>query len=54
MQPCTVQACSGGELFDRITHKGLTEREAALAVVDMLSAVRFLHGKRIIHRHTRL
>lgn len=45
-----MQACSGGELFDRITQKGLTEREAALAVVDVLSAVRFIHGKRIIHR----
>ena len=42
--------CSGGELFDVITRKGLTEREAALAVVDMLSAVRYLHGKRILHR----
>ena len=45
-----MQACSGGELFDVITRKGLTEREAALAVVDMLSAVRYLHGKRILHR----
>jgi len=45
-----MQACSGGELFDHITQKGLTEREAALAVVDMLSAVRYIHAKRIIHR----
>jgi len=45
-----MQACSGGELFDRITQKGLTEKEAALAVVDVLSAVRFLHQKRIVHR----
>ena len=45
-----MQACSGGELFDVITRKGLSEREAALAVVDMLGAVRFLHQKRILHR----
>jgi len=45
-----MQACSGGELFDRITQKGLSEREAALAVVDVLSAVRYIHAKRIIHR----
>ena len=45
-----MQACSGGELFDCITQKGLSEREAALAVVDVLSAVRYIHAKRIIHR----
>jgi len=45
-----MQACSGGELFDAITQKGLTEREAALAVVDMLNAVRHIHAKHIIHR----
>ena len=45
-----MQSCTGGELFDRIAAKQCTERESAMAVVDVLSALNFLHSKRIVHR----
>lgn len=47
-----MQACSGGELFDRIVSKEnqCTERHAAMAVLDVLSALAFIHAKRIVHR----
>ena len=45
-----MQSCTGGELFDRIAERNFDEREAAVAVVDVLSALNFLHSKRIVHR----
>lgn len=45
-----MQACTGGELFDRITDGNYTEKDAAMAVVDVLSALSFIHSKNIIHR----
>ena len=37
-----MQSCSGGELFDRIAARNCTERDAAMAVLDVLSALQFL------------
>ena len=45
-----LQACTGGELFDRINSRKLDEREAAKACADVLSALSFLRAKRIVHR----
>lgn len=45
-----MQSCSGGELFDRIASRKTTERDAAMAVFDVLSALDFIHTRRIIHR----
>jgi len=45
-----MQSCTGGELFDRIAARNCKERDAAMAVVDVLSALKFIHAKRIIHR----
>jgi len=45
-----MQSCTGGELFDRIAERKCTERDSAMAVVDVLSALNFLHSKRILHR----
>ena len=45
-----MQACSGGELFDRIASHNCTEKDAAMGVVDALQALAFIHSKRIIHR----
>jgi len=45
-----MQSCTGGELFDRIYSKSCTERDSAMAVVDVLNALNFLHSKRIVHR----
>jgi len=45
-----MQSCSGGELFDQIAARKCTEKDSALAVVDVLSALNFLASKRILHR----
>ena len=45
-----MQSCSGGELFDRIAARKCTEKDAAMAVLDVLSALDFIHARRIIHR----
>jgi len=45
-----MQSCTGGELFDRIAARNCKERDAAMAVVDVLAALKFIHAKRIIHR----
>ncbi len=45
-----LQPCMGGELFERIKSRNLDEREAAMACADVLSALSFLHSKRIVHR----
>ena len=45
-----MQSCTGGELFDRIAARNCTEKDSAMAVMDVLSALNFLHSKRIIHR----
>lgn len=47
-----MRACTGGELFDRIankTNRG-SECDAAMGVLDVLTALTYLHSKRIIHR----
>ena len=45
-----MQSCTGGELFDRIAQKRCTERDAAMAVLDVLNALDFIHARRIVHR----
>jgi len=45
-----MQSCTGGELFDRIAARKCTEKDAAMAVLDVLSALDFIHTKRILHR----
>jgi serine/threonine protein kinase len=45
-----MQSCTGGELFDRIASKDMTEKDAAIAVGDIIAALRFIHAKRVIHR----
>jgi len=45
-----MQSCSGGELFDRIASKDMTEKDAAIAVGDIIAALRYIHAKRVIHR----
>ena len=47
------ELCLGGELFDRLDEQPeyhYTEGECARLVKQMLSAVRYLHSKGIIHR----
>jgi hypothetical protein len=47
------ELCLGGELFDRLDEQPdyhYTEAECARLVKQMLSAVRYLHSKGIIHR----
>lgn len=45
-----MQSCTGGELFDRIAARNCSEKDAAMAIVDVLAALNHLHTKRIIHR----
>jgi len=46
-----MELMSGGDLFDRITSKGvLTEQEARTAMHNILAAVDFLHDKSLVHR----
>lgn len=49
------ELCLGGELFDRLDEQPdyhYTEPQCARLVKQMLSAVRYLHSKGIIHRGT--
>mmetsp|Transcript_15641 Transcript_15641/g.34203 ORF Transcript_15641/g.34203 Transcript_15641/m.34203 type:complete len:1120 (+) Transcript_15641:578-3937(+) len=51
------ELCLGGELFDRLDEQPdyhYTEAECARLVKQMLSAVRYLHSKGIIHRDLKL
>jgi calcium/calmodulin-dependent protein kinase I len=46
-----MELMSGGDLFDRITSKGVfTEQEARVSMRHILSAVDFLHDRSIVHR----
>lgn len=46
-----TELCTGGELFERIAHKGkFTESEAAKIINKILSAISFLHNLGICHR----
>jgi calcium-dependent protein kinase len=45
-----MQSCTGGELFEAIAARKVTEKDAALACVDVLSALNFIQTKRILHR----
>ena len=47
--------CEGGELFDRVVSKHVyTERDAAEVCYRVLDALRYLHGKGIIHRDVKV
>ena len=51
------ELCLGGELFDRLDEQPdyhYTEAECARLVKQMLSAVRYIHSKGIIHRDLKL
>lgn len=46
-----LEACMGGHLLKRLTrHRQFTERHAAVAIADVLSALSVLHGMGIAHR----
>ena len=48
---CEFRYCEGGELFHFIIErKHLCEREAALIMHQLLSALVYLHGQNISHR----
>mmetsp|Transcript_19273 Transcript_19273/g.48217 ORF Transcript_19273/g.48217 Transcript_19273/m.48217 type:complete len:473 (+) Transcript_19273:418-1836(+) len=46
-----LEMCTGGELFDAIVKAGfLTEKEAAVLIKQMTSALYYLHENKIMHR----
>ena len=46
------ELCSGGELFDMISEKGIfTEKEGAAIIKQILSAVTYSHKNNIVHRY---
>lgn len=52
-----LELCLGGDLFDRLDEQPnfhYTEPQCARLVKQMLSAVRYLHSKGIIHRDLKL
>lgn len=46
-----TEFCEGGELFEHILDKGtLSEKEAGLITLKIVSAIRHLHERNICHR----
>lgn len=45
-----MESCTGGELFERIASKQMTEKDAAVAVGDIIAALSHIHSKRVVHR----
>eukprot|EP00931_Biecheleriopsis_adriatica_P058146 TRINITY_DN34556_c0_g1_i1.p1 TRINITY_DN34556_c0_g1~~TRINITY_DN34556_c0_g1_i1.p1 ORF type:complete len:581 (-),score=99.17 TRINITY_DN34556_c0_g1_i1:23-1765(-) len=46
-----VELCKGGELFESIVkRRGYFESDAATSASEMLSAIKYLHGVKIMHR----
>ncbi len=46
-----MELIKGGELFDRIINKGhYSEKDAAIMIRKLLSAVDYLHDRGIMHR----
>lgn len=42
---------TGGELFDKLIKKGVyNEKEAAICISKLLSALEYIHSKGIMHR----
>jgi calcium-dependent protein kinase len=42
--------CTGGDLFDCISDKRMSQGEAAIVLKQILSALVHMHEKRIVHR----
>ena len=49
-----LHLCEGGDLFERVTKKIYSEKQAARYVLQMLGAVRYLHRRDIVHRDLKL
>lgn len=46
-----MELCTGGELFDKIVElNGFTEKEATYVMKQLLSAIRYAHNHKIVHR----
>jgi calcium-dependent protein kinase len=46
-----TEFCQGGELFDEIIARGrFNERDAAVVIKQLLSAIAYCHNKKVCHR----
>lgn len=46
-----TELCTGGELFDEILkRKQFSEKDAALVIKQVLSAIAYCHGMKVAHR----
>lgn len=46
-----LELLTGGELFDRIVHKGsYSEKEASILMASVTQAIKYLHSIRVVHR----
>jgi len=46
-----TEYCQGGELFDEIINRGkFNERDAAVVIKQLLSAISYCHSKKVCHR----
>ena len=46
-----MEYCSGGDLFDKVSNmKRFTEKQAAMVMKQIFSAVAYLHARNFVHR----
>lgn len=45
-----LELCDGGQLFEKVVDRTITEKDAKHIITQILSALHYLHSKGIVHR----